>query len=110
MPDAGDTARYGLAILATIAALLLRALLQPFYGAENPYHTVWLAVMFAAWYCGTSPSIVAVLLGGLGIWYWFLPPTRSFGFKSQPEVLGMAGFFLLSAIIVSLGAANRRAV
>lgn len=44
--------RYGLAILAAIVALLLRELLTPFLGENNPYHTVWAAVVFSAWYCG----------------------------------------------------------
>ena len=40
----------------------------------NPYHTVWAAVVFSAWYCGLGPSIVTALLSLVGIWYWFLPP------------------------------------
>jgi signal transduction histidine kinase len=101
--------RYGLAILAAMAALLLRELFSPFYGQDNPYHTVWAAVVFAAWYCGMGPAIVTTLLGGLGVWYWFLPPTRSFHLQDpKTEVSGIVGFLVFSGLIIGLGEGNRR--
>jgi len=100
--------RYGLAVLAAVAALLLRQALNPFLGAENPYHTMWLAVVFSAWYCGVGPSIVAVIVGAVGVWYWFLPPHDSFSVKSRVEVSGILGFLVLSAVIVALGESTRR--
>ena len=103
--------RYGLATLAAMAALLLRELLSPFYGNDNPYHTVWAAVVFAAWYCGVGPAVVTVVLGGLGVWYWFLPPTRSFYLQDpKTEISGMVGFLFFSGLIVVLGEANRRSL
>jgi hypothetical protein len=73
--------RYGLAALSAIAALLLREGLGAAFGAHYPYHTVWLAIIFAAWYCGVWPSILAVAIDAIGIWYWFLPPYPSFAGK-----------------------------
>jgi hypothetical protein len=58
--------RYGLAVLAAMAALFLRELLSPFLGSDNPYHTVWAAVVFSAWYYGVGPAVVTTLLGGTG--------------------------------------------
>ncbi len=69
----GGVYRYILAILAAMAALLLRGLLSPLLGESNPYHTIWAAVVFSAWYFGLGPSIVATLVGAAGIWYWFMP-------------------------------------
>lgn len=100
--------RYALAILAAVAALLLRDALNPFLGAENPYHTMWLAVVFAAWYCGVGPCIATTLIGAVGVWYRFLPPYDSFSIKSRVEVSGMLGFLVLSAVIVVLGESTRR--
>lgn len=100
--------RYALAALAAVAAVLLRQALDPFLGAENPYHTMWLAVVFAAWYCGIGPSVVTVVIGAVGIWYWFLPPYDSFSIKSHVELSGMLGFLVLSAVIVALGESTRR--
>jgi signal transduction histidine kinase len=101
--------RYGLAILAASAALLLRQVLSPLLGESNPYHTVWAAVFFSAWYCGLGPSIISVLLSVVGVWYWFLPPAGSFALRDpKTAISGMAGFLLLSGLIIATGEANRR--
>jgi hypothetical protein len=49
--------RYVLAVLAAIAALLLRKALVPLLGDDDPYHIAWLAVAFSAWYCGFWQSV-----------------------------------------------------
>jgi signal transduction histidine kinase len=103
--------RYGLAVVATMAALLLRELLSPFLGSENPYHTVWAAVVFSAWYCGVGPSVVTTLLGGIGVWYWFLPTVRSFHLEDpRTQISGIVGFLFFSGLIIVLGESNRRAL
>lgn len=103
-----DARRYALAIFAALVALFLRHLLTPLLGENNPYHTMWLAVVFSAWYCGAGPSIITALLGILGVWYWFLPPFHSFSGTSKAEAFGMIGFLAFSGVIISLGEANRR--
>ncbi len=104
-----DVARYGWAVLAVAAALGLRWFLAPLLGDTNPYHTVWAAVVFSAWYCGLGPSIVSALAGALGVWYLFLPPPHSFAVQNRADVFGVVGFLLLSGFIVALGELNRRA-
>lgn len=107
----GDLMRYGLAILAAVAALLLRQLLAPFLGENNPYHTVWAAVVFSAWYCGLGPSIITTLLALVGTWYWFLPPTHSFSLKDpKTAISGMVGFLFFAGFIILLGESNRRSL
>ena len=102
-------ARYALAGFGAVAAILLRQLLSPLLGIQNPYHTVWMAVIFAAWYCGIGPSIVAVLISWLGVYYLFLPPNRSFAMEIPKEqIAGMLGFFVFSGFIIALGESNRR--
>jgi PAS domain S-box-containing protein len=103
-------AKYALGVLAAIAALLLRKVLDPFLGSDNPYHTAWLAVAFSAWYCGLGPAIVSVAMIVVGIWYWFLPPFGSFHVQSQSEVFGMFGFLAFSVVIVIMGESARRNV
>jgi signal transduction histidine kinase len=106
-----DMRRYGLAILATILALWLRWVLSPLLGETNPYHTLWPAVVFSAWYCGLGPSILTTLIGLAGIWYWFLPPYSSFGLQDpKVEISGMLGFLVFSGMIIALGEANRRSI
>ncbi len=103
--------RYGLAVLAAIVALLLRRILTPLLGESYPYHTLWAATVFCAWYCGLGPSILTALAGVVGIWYWFLPPVHSFELQDpKAEIGGMLGFLLFSGLIIALGEASRRSL
>jgi PAS domain S-box-containing protein len=88
--------------------LVLRYLLTPLLGHQNPYHTVWLAVVFAAWYCGLGPSIVTTILTALGVNYWFLPPIRSFNVADRTDWNGLIAFVVFSGAIIALGESNRR--
>jgi len=97
-----------LGILAGFGAVLLRDALSPFFGQNNPYHTAWIAIVFSAWYCGVGPSILTVAISATGIWYWLLPPFHSFAGKGIPEVSGLLGFLVFSAVIIALGESTRR--
>jgi signal transduction histidine kinase len=103
--------RYTLAILAAVVALWLRQLLSPLFGESNPYHTLWPAVVFSAWYCGLGPSMLTASLGLVGVWYWFLPPYNTFNLQDpRAQIFGMLGFLIFSSVIIALGEANRRSV
>lgn len=100
--------RYALAVLAAFSALFLRHLLTPLLGVANPYHTVWLGVVFCAWFCGLGPSIVATIIMTLGVLYWFIPPAGSFGLETPREFFGVAGFLFFAALIILVGERARR--
>jgi signal transduction histidine kinase len=103
--------RYTLAILAAVIALVLRRLLTPLMGEHNPYHTIWAAVVFSAWYCGLGPSIVTTLLGVSGVWYWFLRSSSASEFQDPKAlVAGIVGFLFFSGLIIALGEASRRSI
>jgi PAS domain S-box-containing protein len=102
--------RYALGILAAAIALFLRWLLDPLMGVENPYHTAWLAVVFAGWYCGVGPAIATTILSLAGVWFFFLPPVDTFRGVTYAQFFGMAGFLVLSAAIITLGESSRRAM
>src|SRR5579872_3198475 len=101
---------YAAALTSVAVAIALRVLLNPLLGSQNPYHTLWLAIVFCAWYCGLGPSIAAVALSAIGAWYWVLPPSNSFSGKSRPEIFGMLGYLILSTVIVALGDSTRRVI
>ena len=84
------------------------AMLTPLLGNGNPYHTIWLAVAFSAWYCGLGPSIVTTVLGALGVCYWFLPPLHTIAIRDRTDAYGMIGFLAFSSAIIALGESNRR--
>src|ERR1700735_534029 len=104
-----EALRYVLAVVAALAALGLRGMLTPLFGATNPYHTVWAAVAFAAWYCGGAPALVTTVLSLVGVWYFFVPPFHSCALQNPTtEIYGMAGFLVFSGFIIVLGEGNRR--
>lgn len=106
-----DFRGYVLAALAAVVALLLRRLLTPLLGENNPYHTLWAAVVFSAWFFGVGPSILTALIGVFGVWYWFLPPFHSFVLEdAKAAISGMLGFLFFSGLIIVLGESNRRAL
>ena len=100
--------RYVLAILAACAAVLLRFALQPLLGSANPYHTVWLGVVFCAWFCGLGPSVLATAIMLAGVWYWFVPQYRSFAVQDARDIFGMVGFLFFAGIIITVGERARR--
>ena len=107
--DRTVAARYSFAVLAGVFALALRNLLTPWIGTQNPYHTLWAAVVFSAWYCGVGPAIVTTGIGLAGVWYWFLSPSHSFSMSDpRTQAAGMVSFALLSGFIIALGETNRR--
>jgi PAS domain S-box-containing protein len=100
---------YFLAVLAALAALLLRKSLSPLLGMDNPYLTAWAAVVLSAWYYGIGPSLVCTIISVVGVWYLFLPYFHSFGLQNpKSEISGMVLFSLLAGLIIALGEANRR--
>ncbi|MGD0679663.1 MAG: PAS domain S-box protein [Polyangiaceae bacterium] len=64
---------YGLAIGAVALSVWCRLLLNPVVGEKFPYATVFLAVLVTASYGGVRPSLLAVVLGGLGAGYFLIP-------------------------------------
>jgi two-component system NarL family sensor kinase len=102
--------RYGLAILSVIASLLLRQFFNPLLGPQNPYHTAWMAVVFASWYCGLGPALLSVILAAIGSVYSFVPALRSLTIQDKQGIWGLLGFLFFSGLIVLMGEANRRSI
>jgi signal transduction histidine kinase len=100
--------RYAIALAAILAALLARGLLSPFLGDYAPYITLFPAVVFAACYCGLGPSMLSVVVGLLGVRFWFVSPLRSFSVPDTPQLVGALAFVVASVVIAAFGAANRR--
>ena len=101
--------RYSWALLAVAAALGLRWFLAPLLGDTNPYHTVWAAVVFSAWYCGLVPPSSAPWRERWAFGICFCHHLIRLPFRIAPTFLGVVGFLFLSGFIVALGELNRRA-
>lgn len=64
---------YGLAIVATAAALLVRKLLDPVLGTSVPFITLFPAVASVAIFAGNGPAVMTTLLGLVGAEFWLVP-------------------------------------
>jgi signal transduction histidine kinase len=95
-------------LLATALALLLQGLIGQTFG-NQAYLVVWAAVAFSALYCGLGPSLVAVVVAALGVWYFFLPPYHSLAaFANRADLYNTIFFIVLCDFIVIVAEANRR--
>jgi len=105
--------RYGVAVLASIAAWALRAALDPLLGQQVAYAPLLLAVACSAWFGGLGPAVVATILGGGVAWYAYLNPAEHFGpLGIQDSVqLGLYGAaaLCLGGIASALRASGERA-
>src|ERR1700704_2273375 len=72
-----DPKAYLVAVLAVAAATLVRLGLDPFLDEEVPYITFFATVIFAAWYGGPGPAIVAILLSYIAADWFFISPRYS---------------------------------
>jgi signal transduction histidine kinase len=101
-------ARYATALAAILVALLVRGALSPFVDDRVPFITLFPAVIFAAWFCGTGPSILSVVVALLGARFLFVRPVHSFSVPDTHQSVAILAFLLASALIVATGEMNRR--
>jgi PAS domain S-box-containing protein len=122
-PDIGDQAtvgagqgtllpwRYGIALLAVAAALLLMFALYQLLGIERgrvPFIFFFVAVVISARYGGLGPGIASVGLSAFVADYFFLPPFNSFRLDLE-GALQVAVFVTVASVIVQLTEKSRRA-
>ena len=106
--SANAPARFGVAFLATILALLTVRALSPFVGGSAPYVLALAAVAFSTRYCGTGPSIASAALSLLAIVFWFISPTHSLGIIYAADWFNILAFIFAATIVVAIGHADWR--
>jgi PAS domain S-box-containing protein len=100
-PERSAVARYGVAMLAIAAAMLLRWALQPLLGVSAPFILFYPAVMVAGWYGGLGPGLLASGLAALLARYFFIPPLFSWALESETQVI-VLGLFAVTAVFITL--------
>jgi PAS domain S-box-containing protein len=104
-------ARYGVAILATVAALLLRLALIPLIGEhEVPFITFFLAVLVSAWYGGFDAGLLTTLLSTVTAAYFFTYPPHSFSIPDPIDRTALAIFLIVGFGTSLLGRSLRQAL
>jgi PAS domain S-box-containing protein len=102
-------ARYVIAVAAAAGALLLRLTLEPVWGAQLPYITLFPAIMVSAWMGGFGPGLVTTFLAALGAAYFWVRPLRSLWITDSGEWLGLSVFVAVGVVISGLNEVWRRA-
>ncbi len=103
----GSALRYGVAAGSIALAIWIRLLLDPVLGIQIPYITLFFAVLFAAWYGGFGPALMAAALASLLSAYFLLPPRGSFDVQGWDQQMGMVLYIATSFGIAVLGGAMR---
>lgn len=99
--------RYGSAVLAIMAAVLVARALEPYVSphVSPPY---FLAVMLVAAYAGAGPGLVATLLAALAI-AWYDLGTRSKLDLGLDDLVRLTAFTVTALVISSISAARKAA-
>src|SRR5215472_5770707 len=95
--------RYSIALLVVAAALGIRFALNPYLGENHPYITLYLAVVFAAWYCGLWESVTATAAGMIVANYFWIPPVHSLRIQDPADLIATVTFVLSAAAIIVIG-------
>jgi C4-dicarboxylate-specific signal transduction histidine kinase len=106
-PSLAAILAYGVAILSVTTALVTGILLDQFL-QTTPYVSLFLcSIMFAAWFGGLGPSLLATAIAVLLFTYYFVDPGGSFEVAAR-DVPRVALFTITALFVVSLSAAQRR--
>jgi PAS domain S-box-containing protein len=97
---------YGLAVLSSIAAVIISQWLSPHIGFPG---TLFLCVVvLSAWYGGVGPCLLAAAFSVLTFHYYFLQPIHGSGSK-PPETPRLLMYIVSNLLIGFLSAAQRKA-
>jgi PAS domain S-box-containing protein len=99
--------KYAIAVLSVATALILSQWPVLQLGAA-PVSLFLCAVMFAAWFGGLAPGLLAAALSDLAFYYYFLPPLHSLGGKPH-EIPRLVAFTVSNLVVGLLTAAQRSA-
>lgn len=75
---------YGMAVLAVAAALAVKFRVAPLLEADAPFLLFHAAVLFAAWWGGVGPGLLATGLAALAADYFFVPPVGRLILQDDP--------------------------
>jgi signal transduction histidine kinase len=96
---------YGAALLFVGVSFLLTFLLQRFF----PYPFLFFffgAVMASAWFGGTGPGLLSVMLSTVLVDYFFVPPFNSF--SVSPSAEAYFGAFVVCAVVASWVSSSKK--
>jgi PAS domain S-box-containing protein len=79
-----------IAVLSVVAAIISAELITRLLDAEAIASSMLCAVIFAAWFGGFGPALMAIALALLAFHYYLVPPINSFTWKQNLFVVGIS--------------------
>ena len=99
---------YGWALLAIVAAGLLRYGLDVAFGFAQPYVIFYPTIMLISLLGGLEPSLLATAASATFSWYYLLEPRNSFGVANRRDLVGLLLFTGMGVIMSVAGDLFRR--
>ena len=98
----GRTARYGIAVVSSVSALLVCLLLEGALSERLPLALFMIPVMVSAWFGGLGPGLLAALLSGLAGDYFLTKPHFPFSNFDMADRQRLALFLTISGLLAWL--------
>ncbi len=103
--------RYGAAVLAAAAAVVLRMALIPLIGpTELAFSISIVAVLFSAWFGGFRAGALCILLSALASDWYFTEPVGSFLVRKPADQISLVIFIVIGFGVALLSDAQGRAL
>src|ERR1700712_5533311 len=81
---------YAMAVLSVVVAAIVAELITRFLHTEPIASSMLCAVIFAAWFGGFGPALLAIALAVLAFHYYVVPPINSFTWKQDVFALDIS--------------------
>src|SRR6266852_4426272 len=81
---------YAVAALSVAVGIIAAELITRFFHAEAIASSMLCAVIFAAWFGGLGPALLAIALALLAFHYYLVPPINSFTWKHDLFAVGIS--------------------
>ena len=89
-PKSRTISYYAMAVLSVAVAIIATELITRLLHAEPIALSMLCAVIFAAWFGGFGPALLAIALALLAFHYYVVPPINSFNWKHNSFALGIS--------------------
>jgi PAS domain S-box-containing protein len=93
------SARYGVAVAAVVAALLLRFAVEPWMGSAVPFITFFPAIVAASAFGGFGPGLLSTVLSILAVALFVTPPHFSLAMQDAANYFASALFLILGTLV-----------
>ncbi len=102
--------RWLVAVAAVAACTGFNMVFQPLVADMAPFLPYLLGVSFVAFHAGRRPALLSLALSGLAVSYLWLEPTHTIVVHPAAQQLALAGFLVVSAVMIHLSALAREAI